>query len=435
MRRYVLTSLAIGGSVIVVVLVLFLLGVFEAPAKWLGEIYLSRGIFETETFVRAKWLEILLLCLVALGISWAVVDVSQFAQKILVAMTVSLLIFALSPTLALYNVLYEPFSALAGLILASGAALIFSGTERGMRKRMLEDVLGLRVSRDTFDELLSADDPPDFGGEEKEVTVLTCRLFNHEELKGKMESVDLMGMSNLFIRNVSTFLLSRGAYLDESGPELVRVFFGLIGEEADHADKACKAALELRSRLKNLSQECETRWFQRLYYGVGINSGKMTVGVYGSQQHQFFSGIGPDTDYSRRLAHANHRYGSDLLVGPDTYRIVSESYEFRPMEMFYDPEAQMMTEIYQLLADKGALSGDDDSRREHFWKGVVYFREKKYEEALDSFAKARQPGVDDDPLSFFVTKAQEGIAAPDSQEGRNLSDLTEKGHARLSTLM
>ncbi len=41
--------------------------------------------------------------------------------------------------------------------------------------------------------------------------------------------------------------------------------------------------------------------------------------------------------------------GSDLLIGPSTYPLVKDQFEFRPMEMFYDPEADLMTEVYQLL--------------------------------------------------------------------------------------
>jgi len=324
---------------------------------------------------------------------------------------------------------------MTAVFLAAGAALVFAGTERGMRKRILEETLGGRVSREVFDNMLSALEPPQFGGSVREVTVLTCRLFNQSELRGKLEPTDLMGMNNLFIRRVSNFLKSRGGYLDESGPELVRAFFGLHGDPGNHTGDACCAALELRSRLKNLSQECETRWFQKLRYGVGIETGEMTVGVYGSSQRLTFSAIGADTDYSRRLAHANYRYGSDLLVGPDAFREVERQFDFRPMEMFYDPENDVLTEIYQLMGEAGSASAEEAQRRELFWKGVIYLREKKYEEALMHLSKAKNPRADDGPLAFFLGVAQEGILAPDTKGARNLRQLTEKGHARLSNLM
>jgi len=438
MKRYVFTALAIGMMAAALVLALELVGIFSAPASWLGDLYTSRGLAAgSGEMTRLSWLEITMILAVSLGVAWCMVDVSQVGQKLLVCLLVSLVVIGLSPSLALHGWLFEPFSSLAAALAAAVAGFAFAGTERGMRKRVLQDVLGMRVSHETFGELLAAPEPPDyFAGAVREVTVMTCRVFNHEELREKLEPADLLEMSNLFLRSVSTFLTSRGAYLDESGPELVRVFFGMLRPTEDHAAQACRTALELRTRLRNLSRECETRWFQPLEYGIGISSGPMTVGVYGSPEHFFFSGIGGETDYSRRLAHANRRYGSDLLIGPSTYALVHESFEVRPMEMFYDPESEVMTEIYELLAQSSNFPDEDRARRDLFWQGVIYLREKRFEEALEHFSRARVPGAGDGPAEFFVARAQEGLSSAAGRSGDGgAEDLTEKGHARLISLM
>jgi len=435
MQRYVFTALSIGVGAALVVIIAISLGAFSATATWLENLYLSRGILKVAPAERHLWLEMVVALAIPVGLAWCVIDVSQVGQKVLVFGCAVLLVLGLSPTMALYGVLFEPFSSLGAGLLAAAGGFVFAGTERGMRKRVLQDVLGLRVSHGTFSQLLNAPEPPDFDGAVREVTVLTCRIFNHAELREKLEAAELMKMSNLFLRSVSTFLTSRGAYLDESGPELVRVFFGVLQPDGDHADKACQVALELRSRLKTLNQECETRWFQPLHYGIGISSGPMTVGVYGSKEHYYFSGVGAETDFSRRLAHANSRYNSDLLIGPETYRLVQERFEFRPMEMFYDPEHDVMTEIYQLLAASDSFDEKECKRRDLFWQGVIYYREKKYEEGLDYLTRARVAGGGDGPVEFFIAQAQEALTAPEDGSKARAEQLTEDGHARLISLM
>jgi len=434
MRRYLITALTIGSAVTLVVLTLYFVGAFEAMVTWLGNLYASRGLFPAEV-VRIKWLEIPLIAVAAVGVAWCVIDVSRPAQKVLIALSGALVMAGLSPTLALYDVLLDPFSVLAAVVLSSAASFAYAGTERGLRKRVLEEVLGPRVSSRTFEDLLEAPAPPDFKGATREVSVLTCRLFDYEGLQESMEPSELMKLSNLFIRSASTYLLSRGGYLDESSPELVRVSFGMLRPSDDHAGQACRAALGLRSRLRNLSQECETRWFQPLQCGVGISSGRMTVGVYGGPGHHFFSGIGAVTDYSRRLALANLRYGSDILIGPETYRLVHGACEVRPMEMFYDPGTRLMTEIYQLLARSDSFTSEEKGRRDLFWQGVIYLRERNYEAALDCFSRSRLPGSDDAPAAYFIGRAQEGVAAPEAPASRLLRELTDEGHARLISMM
>ena len=105
------------------------------------------------------------------------------------------------------------------------------------------------------------------------------------------------------------------------------------------------------------------------------------------------------------------------------------------MEMFYDPGSNIMTEIYQLLAKKDNYSDEERARRDLFWQGIIYLREKNYEAALDHFSRSRLPGSEDEPVAYYIGKSQEGVAAPETTGGRLTRELTEKGHARLISMM
>lgn len=435
MRRYLLASSMIGGSVTLVVLSLSFVGAFGPMVSWISGFYASVGLTGVDAVERASWLEVLTVIAGSFGMAWGVVDVSRLSQKIVIATSIILVTGAISPAFAFYGVLFDPFAPLTSVVLAAAAAAVYSGTESGMRKRVLEDLLGPRVSQATFDELLEAPSIPEFQGMVREVSVVTCRFFNHTELREKLEPAELLKMSNLFIRSASAFLISKGAYLDESSPELVRGSFGMLGRVGDHAGQACRAALELKARLRNLSQECETRWFQPLHFGIGIGTGQMTVGVYGSSHHGLFSAIGRETDFSRRLAQANLRYGSDVLIGPETYRLVQENFEVRPMEMFYDPASNSMTEIYQLLARRDGFPNEDRVRRDLFWQGIILMRERNFEAALDFFSRSRLPGSEDPPVAYYISRAQEGVAEPETRTSRLTREFAEEGHARLISLM
>ncbi len=431
MRRYALTALFIGVLVAAVMLGLYFFGAFSSMAGWIGEVYATSGFFPEGDTTRLKWLEVLVITIAALGAAWCLVDIPQVGHKVLVFMTLQIVILGLSPSLALYGSLFEPFSAMISGLLAATLGLVYSGTEKGMRKKVLQNVLGQRVSRSVFNELMDASEPPDFSGARRQVSVLTVRVFNDQELREKLEPAEQLKISNLFLRTTSDFLKSKGGYVDESGSDLVRAFFGLLKDSDSHALDACTTALELRSRLRILNQECETRWFQRLQFGAAVSSGEMTVGVYGSDQHFFYSGVGPETDYSRRLAHANLRYSSDVLISAHTYQAVTGKVEVRPMEMFYDPEKDVMTEIYQILQLTDQISEDDLKRRDLFWQGVIFYRAAKYEDALDVFSRARIPGFEDPPLNFFIERTQEYLTNPGAEQEEDHYEITAQGHARL----
>ncbi|MCB1085977.1 MAG: hypothetical protein KDM63_02950 [Verrucomicrobiae bacterium] len=441
MRRYLLVSLLIGTIVSAAVLLLVHFGAFAHFGASLARLYRSAGFLaigggeSVASGVAGHPFEVTLAVLAAFGAAWCVIDIPQASHKAMVVLLLMLVIIGLSPMLALYGVMFEPFSAMSAATLATAAGFFYSTTEHGMRKRVLLDVLGSRISAGTFRQLMNAKEPVRFAGGTRAVTVLTCRVFNHADLREKMEPGELVAMGNLFLRNTADFLMEQGAYLDESGPDMVRVFFGMVRPSDDHALQACRAALELRTRLRNLNNECETRWFQRLDFGVAIGSGEMTVGVYGSPSHHYLSGVGGETDFARRLAQANGRYGSDVLISARAYQLVKTGVEVRPMEMIYDPGRNLMTEIYQLLALSGELDESHRARRDAFWQGVILYRAERFSEALSQFSQAEIPGKKDGPLEFFIGLCESRRSGSSSDAAPASLDLANHGHARLISKM
>lgn len=433
MRRYWLASLAIGGAAALPALALHIMGVFSGFGDGLKEFYLSRGLAAEGNWMRLSWLEMLLTPLASLTVAWAVVEVTRLPKKLAVGTGALLVVFLLSPTLALHGALLNFAAPLAATLIAFIGALIYSRTAMGRRKWLLEEALGSRVSSRVFSRLLEAPSEPDFSGNRREVTTLVCCFFSNEGSEPLAPPSDLLKMGSLFQRAISTFLLSRGAYLEEAGPERVKASFGMVGEDGDHAAEACRAALDLRLRLRGLAEEFEHRWFQAPRFGVGIESGHATVGLCGGPVRFFLGTLEGGESFAGRLALANARYGSEVLAGPRVYQRVRGAFEVRPMEMVFDPERQLLHETYELLAPEGTSGDDEKARREAFWKGVILLREKNFEAALEAFSKAGIPGGEDRPLDYFKSQAQDQVALPESRPRRLVRELTEEGHARSMT--
>lgn len=430
MRRYWLASLAIGGGAALLALALHWMGVFSRFGGGLGEFYLSRGLAAKGEWIRLSWLEILLTPLASLGTAWAVIEITRLPKKIAVGAGAVLVVFLLSPTLALHGALLNFAAPLSATLIAFIGALVYSRTAVGRRKWLLEEALGSRVSSKVFSRLLDDPSEPDFGGNRREVTTLVCCFFSSDGSVPLAPPSDLLKMGSLFQRAVSTFLLSRGAYLEEAGPERVKASFGMVGEGGDHAEEACRAALDLRLRLRGLAEEFENRWFLAPRFGVGIESGQATVGLCGGPVRFFLATLEGGESFAGRLALANARFGSEVLAGPRVYHLVRGAFEVRPMEMVFDPERQLLHETYELLAPGGTAGEEERARREAFWKGVILLREKNCEGALEAFSKARIPGGEDGPLAYFTALAQDQVALPESRPRRLVRELTEEGHAR-----
>jgi len=116
---------------------------------------------------------------------------------------------------------------------------------------------------------------------------------------------------------------------------------------------------------------------------------------------------GPAVEFARRLCTACGTYGCRILVGPETFELAGESFEARPIEVLKGLGERRRIELYEILSPKNGLSPERERSRDHFWRGVLYYREKKWEKAVDEFQQARITGIPDAALDFYIRRLEQ----------------------------
>ncbi len=353
-------------------------------------------------------LQYFLILMFSFGMAWTTIDISRLALKASVAFVAVAELISAVWVLNLFGVFFSPFAALTCIFLAFVAGLAYSQTSAGRRKRTLSLIIGDRVSPRTFESLLNSNAPLNFEGEVRDASVVVCELFNHDELVTALRIPDYVAMTNAFLRNAADFLVERGGYLDECDGESLRVVFGAPLSEPRHAARACEAALELAERLDDVNAECLSVWGHRFDFRIGVNSGQMVMATYGSRRLGAFSVTGEPVEFTRRLCAANTIYGSRILISAGTFGYAEDAIEVRPMELIQrfreEPERE---EVYELLSRRGALSPREAERRDQFWKGIVFFRERKWEEALAAFQGCIEGSAHDGPSEFYIRRIEQ----------------------------
>jgi len=343
----------------------------------------------------------------AFAVAWTTVDITRPAAKSAVAFSAIFLLLTGSMVASLHGVFYSPFQPVLCVFLSYAIAFGYGRSDSGARKRVLQRLFGQRISRDQFFRLVNSNIPLHFPGTEQGASVVVCEVHNHVELLDSLNAEDYVAMTNLYLKTASDYLVDAGGYLDECGGESLRVVFGAPLPREDHAIAACKAALELASRIENLNKECDARWHQRLDFRVGVNSGPMIAAAYGGTRLGSFSVAGTTVEFARRLCAACANYGCRILVGPETFAEAGDFLEARPIELLRRNDGRRI-ELYEVLAPAGTLSPDRSRSKEHFWKGVIYYRERRWDMALEEFSKARVPGLPDPALDSYVVRTERG---------------------------
>jgi class 3 adenylate cyclase len=334
---------------------------------------------------------------------------SSQREMLLLALTAILLLLGGSLVASLYNSFLNPVPGIAALFFSVIAITLFRKTEAGSREPVLRRLFGQRLRPEIFRQLVDGELFVDFPGEMHEATVIVCSVHNHVELMEVLKPADYVALMNLYLRTASDFLVDVGGYLDECSGESIRVVFGVPLPPPgvlNHAAKAARAAIDLVSRLEELNRECDNRWQQRLDFRMGVNSGPMIAAAYGGARLGRYSVSGPVVDFTRHLSAACAQYGCRILSGPLSYEMASETVEGRPIDLLQRAGSRRRVELYEFLAPKNSLSPERERSRDQFWKGVILFRERKWEEAIKAFASARIPGIPDRVLDYYLERVE-----------------------------
>lgn len=381
-----------------------------ALAASLAVFLLSMGLFAplmrwmpTDSLVALPlWTQWAGAVILGFGLAWTTVVIRAFSLKVVVSVVALVETAVLSWVLSLCGILWTPFTALTAGVVATGFGVIYSVSGPGRRRRMLETVLGGRISNSVFRRWLDSNEPLPFDGRQREASVVVCQIFNRGRIAEALSAGDNIVFSKEFLRVGAQALKDAGGVLTEGDGEHLVAGFGAVLADPEHAAQACRVALTLRERLQAFDQACRERWNVALEFGVAVQSGTVSVGA---MANSFFV-TGEPVEFCRRLCQANRAYGTRILAGPQAVELAGGAAEVRPVELIWNHAAQTREEIYELLALQGGLSVEERARRESFWKGVILCRRKQWSEAASQFEIVlRDTEAGDALVSFYLARA------------------------------
>jgi adenylate cyclase len=239
-----------------------------------------------------------------------------------------------------------------------------------------------------------------------EATVVLCDIANKHELAEDLPPETVAAMLDRFVRFATDAFLKEGAYVQSADGEGVVAIFGFPVEEAVHPETAAAAALRLHEAFAQLRQS-NPELFGESDVHLGLSSGTIVAARLKSDHHTEVVPVGEPFELARRLCIANRIYGSRILLGPRTFELAENEMIARPIDFLGGATSKERFEIYELLNLAKNAKPEELARRDSFWNGVVYFRERRWEEAYAEFQKSwGQNGHQDAPLQLYLRRLE-----------------------------
>jgi adenylate cyclase len=297
---------------------------------------------------------------------------------------------------------------LISCILVTAGAMGFNYLSADRERQRMQTMFSRYVSKLVVDQLASQPELPRLDGENREVTAFfsDIRKFSTFSEKFKDDPRTLVHLLNTYLTRVSGTLLKHGACLDKYIGDAVVCIFGAPLPQADHAVRACRAALEVQQEVTRLRQEYAAKGLPDVYTRVGMNSAVMFVGNFGSEQLFNYTAMGDGMNLASRLEGANKAYETLIMIGPRTFELARDFIEARELDLARVAGKTEAVAVYELMALKGGLSDLQGQARELYVRGLALYRAGRFQEALESLEQALKLLPGDGPSRVLAMRCR-----------------------------
>ena len=159
----------------------------------------------------------------------------------------------------------------------------------------------------------------------KKLTIFFSDVVNFTQTTDKLESEDLTNLLNRYLTEMTNIALDHGATIDKYIGDAIMVFFGDPESKGVKEDaRACvRMAVAMLKRLRELHAEwLELGADQPFHLRIGVNTGYVTVGNFGSEDRMDYTIIGSSVNLTARLQ--SHAPLDGILLGHETYSLVRD---------------------------------------------------------------------------------------------------------------
>ncbi len=299
-------------------------------------------------------------------------------------------------------------------------------TEERERKKVKETFRHY-VSPVVIDEMLKDPHRLTLGGEEKVLTVLFSDLegfTTYSERYTPHEMIDIL--SEYYGRMTEQIFAYHGTLKEYVGDELMAIF-GAPVEELDHAERACTTALAMRDQRNALVSEWAEMGRPRLKARTGINSGPMLVGNLGSKYRFAYGVLGDQVNLGSRLEGLNKTYGTEILIGENTARLVEGSFLLREIDMVRVKGKKQHVRVYELLTRLGeSLPREQEKALSFYADGLEAYRQQLWGEALSLFQQSLALWPEDGPSRTMAERCRIYQDAPPLEEWDGIFEQVHK---------
>ena len=279
------------------------------------------------------------------------------------------------------------------------------------QKQFVQGAFRHYLAPQVVEQLLQNPQQLSLAGEEKVLTVMFSDIRNFTSISEAMDSVALADFMNRYLTEMSRLIMAERGLIDKFIGDAVMAIWGAPLDDDEHALHAVKCALRMKEQTARLRRQWLAEGLPEINIGIGLNSGPMRVGNFGSEQLFDYTVIGDQVNLASRLEGLNKIYGTTILLSEQTRNQLAGEILCRPIDLVRVKGKQQSVEIFEPLC----LGGADNPELRQWQRVLACYRQRQFVEAGRELAilnrKSPQP-----LYQLYLQRIEKFLDAPPSAD-------------------
>jgi class 3 adenylate cyclase len=187
--------------------------------------------------------------------------------------------------------------------------------------RFIRDIFGQYVSDEVVANLLTSPTALELGGVRRKVTLLYSDMRSFTAMSEGLCPEDVVALLNRYLGEMIDIVQQYRGTIEAFTADAIYVVFGVPMAEADDSERAVACAMAMQLAMVSLNQSLRADDLPAIEMGIGIHTGEVVVGNFGSERRKKYGVIGKHANLAGRIE--AYTVGGQVLISEDTYREIA----------------------------------------------------------------------------------------------------------------
>jgi len=213
-------------------------------------------------------------------------------------------------------------------------------------KEMIKVAFTRYVPREVVEEVLKDPEHPMLTGERRDATVLFCDIRGFTSMSERLTPVQVVSVLNEFYTLMIETVSKHDGTLNKFQGDAVMAVFGAPIAHPDHAARAVKTALDMRTAVAELGRRRRALGEDPFEVGIGVSLGEVVAGSVGTEERMEYTVIGDSVNIASRLQ--DRAKPGSILLTRRTYEAVKDLVDAKSLGAMKVKGKEEEVEVYEV---------------------------------------------------------------------------------------